>query len=387
MLILTSSFPRWEGDFAGCFVEEFARSLLKEFEITVVCPAGFGSETEHRSGDIRTFRFNYFFPKRLQLLDAGADLQVVVRRSLVAKLQLIPFFFFFFIKTIKLARHTDLICSHWLIPSGLIGALVSKIYKIPHISIEHSGGAHLLRNSVGGRQILFLIAKFSTRIFTVSKQLQNILKTLCPSFRGFELLPMGIDYERYRTEKESFDKCYKKKLLFLGRLEFIKGVDILLEAVKDIEGIKLLIAGDGSQRSYLEQMCRNFGVEAEFFGYVDTKKKLELLKLSSIVVIPSRVLKNGRTEGFPVTCLEAFASGRPVIAASVGGLSELVEHEVSGFLFEPENVAELRSLIKKLLADESLRLRLGKVASQIAANYDWKLIADRFNKSISSNKG
>src|SRR5690242_5941600 len=95
LLVLTSSFPRFQDDFAGCFVADFANALTPFFDITILTPASIDIDQEEDRNGIHIIRFNYWWPKRSQLLDAAADLQPLLQNSLKAKLQLPTFFLAF----------------------------------------------------------------------------------------------------------------------------------------------------------------------------------------------------------------------------------------------------------------------------------------------------
>jgi colanic acid/amylovoran biosynthesis glycosyltransferase len=116
----------------------------------------------------------------------------------------------------------------------------------------------------------------------------------------------------------------KATILFIDRLTEVKGVDVLVRAMLRIGSARLVVAGDGDQRRALEALARKLSIDAVFLGQVDASERDQLLAQSKVVVVPSRVLQSGRTEGTPVVCLEAMAAGRPVIAARVGGLAEII---------------------------------------------------------------
>jgi glycosyltransferase involved in cell wall biosynthesis len=384
LLILTSSFPRGQGDFAGSFVAEFAEALSTDNNIEILSPASNGARAEESFGKIRVHRFNYLWPKRAQLLDAAADLQPLLERSFIARLQVIPFLIIFFIRVLIMARRADVICSHWLVPAGLVGGLVARILKKPHIAIEHSGALHLLRKLRFGRLLARAVVRNSKMIVVVSEQMREQLSALCPEAAAkIHVVPMGVKNEvyrgeAYREEGKARKPEYKKRILFLGRLAPVKGVTVLIDALAGCSDLELIIAGDGEQRADLERRARSLELPVRFVGRVDREEKQRLLQETDLVVIPSIVLPDGRTEGMPVVCLEAFAAARAVIASSVGGLRELISDGESGFLFEPGNSAQLRELILLLLKDDERRMEIGNNARLVAAQYDWSIIASRF---------
>jgi glycosyltransferase involved in cell wall biosynthesis len=109
--------------------------------------------------------------------------------------------------------------------------------------------------------------------------------------------------------------------LVLARLVPIKGVDVAIAAMREVRG-RLVIAGDGPERARLAALAAG-DPKISFVGEVDAARRDQLLCEATTVVIPSRVLPNGRSEGTPLVALEALAAGIPVIASRVGGLIEL----------------------------------------------------------------
>lgn len=144
-------------------------------------------------------------------------------------------------------------------------------------------------------------------------------------------------------------------VLVLGALERRKGQDVLLSAVEQLgEGaaaVRLVFCGDGSERAALEAQAAPLGGRVIFTGFQD--EVAPALAAADVVVVPSR------HEGLGVAALEAMAAGKPVIASRVGGLAEVVVDGESGLVVPPEDPPALASALARLLADPSLRARLG----------------------------
>ena len=195
-----------------------------------------------------------------------------------------------------------------------------------------------------------------------------------------EVIPMGVQHcEAMKNTQSELETT----ILFIGRLTEIKGVDVLLKAVQQIDGAQLLIAGEGEQKNTLETWCGNLSVNAKFLGQVEATRRNRLLSSCAAIVIPSRVLADGRTEGTPVVCLEAMAAGLPVVASSVGGLAEVIIDDHNGLLFEPENPAMLAEKLKLVSSDAALRRKLSRNAHLTASDYSsWSRIGTRFSELI-----
>lgn len=147
-------------------------------------------------------------------------------------------------------------------------------------------------------------------------------------------------------------------LLFFGRLSEEKGVKTLIEAMARLPDSKLVIAGDGPQRSGLESLAaRVAGRRIRFTGYQPPEKLQATLRRASLVIVPSEWYEN-----CPYAILEAFAAGKPVVASRIGGIPELVQHGQDGLLFEAGNALELADCIRTLAVDDRRRRRLGQSA-------------------------
>ena len=148
-------------------------------------------------------------------------------------------------------------------------------------------------------------------------------------------------------------------MVFVGRLDAVKGVPLLLEAFASISPrhpqARLTIAGDGPARARLEARVLALGLTevVRFAGYLDEPAVARLLESADMLVLPSFA------EGLPVVLMEAFASRIPVIATQVAGVPELVEDGISGFIVPPGDVDSLIDRLDKLLSDPGLCTRMG----------------------------
>ena len=121
--------------------------------------------------------------------------------------------------------------------------------------------------------------------------------------------------------------------------------------------VRLLVAGDGDERRNLEALCRELRLDqtVTFCGQVDNQRIAAIYEQIDVLVVPSVWPENS-----PVTITEAMASGIPVIASDIGGISELVEHGVTGLLAPPRDPRALADLIERLLKDPDLRREMGQ---------------------------
>jgi len=145
--------------------------------------------------------------------------------------------------------------------------------------------------------------------------------------------------------------------LFVGRLSPEKGVHHLLAAWEGIPEHNLIVVGDGPERKKLEGAAPN---NVRFLGFQDKDQVEKLMRASSILVIPSIWY-----EGFPMALLEAFGNSLPVFCSRLGSLQELVDHGVTGELFEPGNPISMRQSIREALARPEYLRHLGTQALEV----------------------
>ncbi len=168
------------------------------------------------------------------------------------------------------------------------------------------------------------------------------------------------------------EPCYEDQgyVVFLGRLSPEKGVDILLEAWKNLADVPLKLLGDGIQRSELQRKCQRDGLSSvDFMGFVPHKEGLRRLQNARFMVMPSICY-----EGFPLTIREAFACGKPVVASRLGAMASIIEDGKTGLLFEPGNPDDLAAKVRWLMEHEAVAVRMGKAAR---AEFEAKYTADR----------
>lgn len=174
-------------------------------------------------------------------------------------------------------------------------------------------------------------------------------------------LPNAVNVGEFEVSLEISDY-----ILFFGRLSEEKGIETLLFAARENPDIQHVIAGDGPLREELEETIVELGIcNVKMVGFKSGAELRELVAKAIAVIVPSVWYEN-----CPMTVLEAFASGRPVIGSDIGGITELIQHNFDGFLFPPKDADALASHIRNLVADPVMASEFGaRGRKKVAAKY------------------
>lgn len=222
------------------------------------------------------------------------------------------------------------------------------------------------KNSLTASAVYAIESYFNTWFGKYSK---NVAYFISPSrFLRSKLTEFGwpeskIEYVPNYLVTSKFEPSYEagKYLLYLGRLSGEKGIETLIRAYNRISPlhVKMLIVGEGPEEKKLKALAGGSG-DVIFPGYLSGEELSQVTRESLAVVVPSEWYENA-----PISILEAMAYGKPVIGSNIGGIPEMVDHGVTGYLFEPGNVADLASKIELLLSLPPNRLaEMGRAARE-----------------------
>jgi glycosyltransferase involved in cell wall biosynthesis len=279
----------------------------------------------------------------------------------------------------------DILHAH-LFPTSLFVALVSFFASRPrYIFSEHS--VFNRRRRFGLFKILdWSIYRRYAQIVAVSEEVCEALLRWLPGLGDkVQVVPNSVDPARFRVPDSQLHPIRQelrineeeRDILYAGRLIPAKGPDVLLEALLHLSAenmsIRVLVAGDGP----LEETLRKQATVSALDGrvtFLGLRKDIPLLlNLADLVVLPSR------WEGLPIILLEAMAARRPVVATAVGGIPEVIEHGVSGWLVPPEDPLVLAEAIALLLESPDLCECLGDEAfRRVCAQYSAEVTIKKF---------
>lgn len=276
----------------------------------------------------------------------------------------------------------DVVHAHdWLVAHPAIA--LAEFYDVPLVSTLHATEAGRHSGWVSGRinrqvhSVEWWLANESDALITCSTSMKDEVTRLY----GQKLAPVtvirnGIDVTTWNFRKREPRSGRPARLLYVGRLEYEKGIQDAIAALPRIRrshpGTTLAIAGEGTQFEWLSELARTHRVarSVSFLGSLGHAELLGWLHGADAIVLPSRY------EPFGIIALEAAAAGTPLVTSTAGGLGEAVVDGVTGMSFEPADVAGLTSAVRETLDDPgAAQLRAIAARERLTADFDWHVVA------------
>ena len=285
----------------------------------------------------------------------------------------------------------DVIHSHyWL--SGRVGVVLARHWRVPHIATFHTLAEVKLRARAGEREPDVRAAgerkviASADRIVAFSEHEREAIARLYNTVGdNIEAIPCGVDVERFRPmdgdqAKRDLGLQDSKVVLYVGRIEPLKGIDILLKAVAQLEqpeSVKTLIVGGDSgsdgEMERLKTLTAELGISSQvcFLGRVEQQELPAYYSAADVCVVPSYY------ESFGLVALESMACGTPVVASRVGGLPTIVKDGVTGYLVPWRCPEPFADRLEVLLSNPVINRSMGEAARSRALTMGWSAVADR----------
>lgn len=273
----------------------------------------------------------------------------------------------------------DIVLAFFGMPSGAIALLINWLFKVPYVVSLRGGDVPGFRPYDFARYhkiigpILRLIWRHAGAIIANSGGLRSMAQLFDRTI-PIQIIPNGVDPAYFTPPSREWNS---PRLLFVGRVVYQKGVDLLLHALGNLKELpwELTVVGDGPQRSPLENLAFNLDIDdrVHFIGWKKNEALVAQYHCANVFTYPSR------HEGMPNAVLEAMASGLPVIATDIAGNEELVIPGKTGLLVEPENQQDLEKALRKLIPNPQLRARMGASGRErIKEGFTWNQTSTQY---------
>ena len=366
-----------------------AISQLQDVDIEVIAPIPFSPPLKYlpfyefskiplmeysEEGTVHHPRFLYLLPKKIFYGFIGDFYRQSVSNYILNNVE-----------------EADLVHAHQIYPDGYGVMDLCREWNVPLIVELHSTGS--LKTWLEDDRIknkVMEVFEFSSKIICISEELSELLIEVGVDSGKIEIISLGVDVYKFKPDdKISLKKQLKieagKIILYVGRLDKLKGVDYLLRAIYELRtkygtsdiNLQVVIIGKGSEVNNLQKLSRNLDLQeiVTFKGELRGKELEDWYSVADLFILPSL------TEGKPVVIYEAMSSECAVFATNVGGIPDQVKDNHTGLLFEPEDMDALANKIKYLLDNEDVMKKMGENGRKLVINegWTWEGYAKRIN--------
>lgn len=391
LLVLASTYPRWEDDHEPGFVHELSKRLADTFDVTVLCPHAPKALGEELLDGVRIVRYRYA-PEQLETLVNHGGITTNLRQT-PWKCLLLPCFLLSQLwSTWKLVRHLqpDIIHAHWLIPQGLIAALLNLFGNRPPPYLVTSHGADLFALQAYPFQILKrFVASRASALTVVSEAMRKELLHLGVDEGKIQVQPMGVDLHQRFTPAPSIPRS-QDTILFVGRLVEKKGVTHLLHAMPEIisghPSAHLDIVGFGPDATALKNQVKRLDLQdrIRFLGAVGQSELPDIYRKAAVMVAPFVPAQSGDVEGLGLVVIEALGCCCPVIVGDVPAVHDLLSPD-SGWIVPAQDNTKLASAVLSVLQNQQhAQAKTKLVRTTLLEKFSWKSVADRYIRTIES---
>lgn len=255
---------------------------------------------------------------------------------------------------------------------------LSKIHEIPNVVTVHGTGLYELKRDSPVTSLFFddivLSAQYVDKFIVPSYfMLDAVKKTLKVKKDQITVIYPGVDLNEYSPTNfsESLKRKFNDFVLYFGRIEKEKGIDLILNVAELLPKVSFVMCGRGKDSEYLKNKIQIMGLKnVKYLGFVSRNTLKALIATANLTILPSIW-----DEPFPLVPLESISSGTPVIVSSRGGLNELprdkgiiVLHEIT-----PEKLAE--AIVDNLYIKNEASIQLREIAKKM---YSWEHVVDKY---------
>jgi L-malate glycosyltransferase len=325
-----------------------ARELAKRHDVTVLTSRAFDLARREEADGVDIIRSRTFFRKQMSAANIPSLAAFMLSGTWTGR------------KLVQ-TRKFDIINTHFAVPTGPVGAILSTVAGVPNVLSVHGGDLYdpSKRSSPHRHAALrWVVRQVVGRAAAVVGQSRNTIENLhryfAPTLQA-RLIPLGVPRPAdVRSSREDLAlPADAFVMITIGRLVDRKKVDQLLRMVNTIKNqkLRLVVVGDGPDLNSLQKQAHELGVadQVVFAGFIPDQQKIDLLAASDIYVSTSQ------HEGFGLVFLEAMAQGLPVVCYDHGGQTDFLEDGVNGALLPLNDSEGFTKAIVELETDAGKR--------------------------------
>ena len=265
----------------------------------------------------------------------------------------------------------DLVHVHYAIPhatSAFLAREMLKPHPLPTVTTLHGTDITL----VGMMPSYYEITRFSIeRSDAVTAVSEFLRRETIREFRiehPIDVIHNFVDTELFRPQGASPARCRlaqdgERILMHVSNFRKVKNLPVILQVFYEVQKVvpsRLVLVGDGPERESTERQAHALGIERKVSFLGDQEDVADLLPVADVFLLPSQ------HESFGLAALEAMSCGVPVVGSRIGGLPEVIEHEKTGFLCDPNDVECMKAIVMGLFKDETLRRQIGQASRERA---------------------
>ena len=390
VVMVTTSYPRFPGDSVGTFMEPIARSVASRgHDVHVVAP---WHPLITRAPEEHGVRFHFYRYAPLAGLNVfgyaaamRADVSLRSAAYIVAPLALAAGWRM--ARTVARRYRASVMHGHWVIPGGVTAALAAP--AVPLVVSLHGSDVYVAETFAPARFAARRTFRAAGFVTACSDDLRTRALALGADPERIETVPYGVDVSRF-TPNAAVRSARRRELqiasdtplcVAAGRLVRKKGFEYLIDALRDVPGTILAIAGEGTLAPELHARADTNGVadRVRFLGNQTQDAVAEYLAAADMICVPSVRDDSGNVDGLPNVVLEALASATPLITTAAGGIGRIVEHNRTALVVPERDPRAISSAMIRLISSPGVARDIGIAGrALVQSHFGWERAGERF---------